>query len=272
MSKRERAQRLERFSLRHGAMKRLVVFTVLVAIACMRGAITVPLPSAGKPPRQGPSYAGFDKRDFPGLQSMQVWYATSPYEWVGYYLPSPCYTGAAWTGNRAALIQQGWGLAVLYVGAQASPRCPTDVASASQGTIDADDAISVATSDGFPEGTTIFLDVERADPYPPELDAYVRAWAARVLTKKFTPGVYAHRTNAQTLYESLTAIYSAANDVRQPPMWIANSTGFDLTKRPEDSGFPFASVWQYPSDASETYGGITFRIDRNIALMRSPSG
>ena len=270
-------------------MRHLAIVAAFATISCARVVAPVLTPGA-KPPRPGSAFPGFDKRDFPGLQSMQIWYATSPYEWVGYYLPSPCYNGAAWTGNRAALIAQGWGLALLYVGMQAPrtaaaiadsaraaanappTRCSTNTLSASQGTLDADDAVNVAAADGFPEGTTIFLDVEPANPYPPELDAYVRAWAARVLARKFTPGVYAHRTNAQTLYESLTAVYSAANDVRQPPMWIANSTGFDFAKAPSESGFPFTLIWQYPSDANETYGGVTFRIDRNISLTRSPSG
>jgi hypothetical protein len=247
---------------------------------------------ATKPPRPGAAFPGFDKRDFPGLRDMQVWYATSPFEWVGYYLPSPCYAGLAWTGNRRALIEQGWGLAVLYVGLQAPraasmttdtsasaaataappTRCSQNTISASQGQIDADDAVDVAAADGFPEGTAIFLDVERADPYPAELDAYVRAWVTRVLARKFTPGIYGHRINAQQLFAVQAAVYAAAGDPRQPPFWVANSIGFDLGKSPGDSGFPFASVWQTPSDSSETYGGVRFRIDRNVSSTRSPSG
>jgi hypothetical protein len=283
----------ECFSLNGREMKRLPIVALLAVMSCARGvAVSVPQPGDArpgtKPPRLGASFPGFDKRDFPGLRDMRVWYATSPYEWVGYYLPSPCYSGMTWAGNRGALIDQGWGLAVIYVGLQAPKaasvtpdtsasaapptRCSQNTLSTSQGRIDADDAVDVAAADGFPEGATIFLDVERADPYPAELDTYVRAWVARVLARKFTPGIYAHRTNAQSLFDSQKAVYAAAGDARQPPFWVANSTGFDLAKSPADSGFPFASVWQNPSDSSETYGGVKFRIDQNVSSTRSPSG
>jgi hypothetical protein len=143
--------------------------------------------------------------------------------------------------------------------------------SAEQGRLDADDAANVAAADGFPEGTTIFLDVERADPYPAELDAYVRAWVTRMLERRFTPGIYGHRINAEALFASQKAVYNAAGDTREPPFWVSNSQGFDLSKSPSESGFPFATVWQNPSDANETHGGVTFRIDSNVSTRKSPS-
>lgn len=269
-------------------MKRIVLIALFGVMSCARVAtVGIPRPSdpgtVTKPPRPGAAFPGFDKRDFPGLAQMQTWYATSPYEWVGYYLPSPCYSGIAWTGNRQQLIDQGWGLAVLYVGLQATrtaptsastsavTRCSTNTLSADQGRLDADDAVNVAAADGFPEGTTVFLDVERADPYPPELDAYVRAWVQRVLERKFTPGIYGHRINAESLFNSARVVYRAAGDTREPPFWVSNSQGFDLGKLPAESGFPFATVWQNPSDRNETHGGVTFRIDSNVSARKSPS-
>lgn len=268
-------------------MRALVLATLLAACAPVppRPSAT-PTPGGGKPPRPGASFPGFDKRDFPTLQQMQVWWNSSPYVWVGYYLPSPCFSGVAWTGNRAALMQQGWGLAVLYVGLQAprsaartdttvatdstraaaqASRCSQNTLSAQQGASDGDDAVNVAQADGFPEGTTIFLDVERADPYPAALDTYVRAWAGRVLARRYVPGVYAHRINAAAVQASLSAVYAASGDTRQPPLWVASGQGFDLAKLPSESGFPGALIWQNPSDASETWGGVTFRIDSNVS-------
>lgn len=284
-------------------MRHIALFALVGAMSCARtGTVVIPQPGdarpATKPRVDGAAFPGFDKRDFPGLGPMQTWYDTSPYEWVGYYLPSPCYAGAAWTGNRRQLVEQGWGLAVLYVGLQAPraaaragdtatssvtaaataaaagnpTRCSQNTLSADQGRIDADDAVNVAAADGFREGTTIFLDVERAEPYPAALDAYVRAWVARVLERRFTPGLYGHRINAETLFASQRAVYRAAGDLREPPFWVANSQGFDLRKSPSESGSPFAAVWQNPSDANETHGGVTFRIDSNVSLTRSPSG
>jgi hypothetical protein len=281
-------------------MNRIAGFALLTVMSCAPGAgpgIGVPRPADSrpvtKPQRPGAAFPGFDKRDFPGLGQMQTWYATSPYEWVGYYLPSPCYSGVAWTGNRQQLTDQGWGLALLYVGLQAPrtsaitadttrpapaaaaappTRCSLNTLSADQGRVDADDAVNIAAADGFAAGTTIFLDVERADPYPAALDAYVRAWIERVLERGFTPGIYGHRINAQALFNSATAVYRATGNTREPPFWVSNSQGFDLSKSPTESGFPFATVWQNPSDANETHGGVTFRIDSNVSTRKSPSG
>ena len=272
-------------------MKRAAAFILFALLSCARGtSVTVPQPTGvGKPPRPGTASPGFDKRDFPGLSQMQIWWATSPYEWVGYYLPAPCYAGVAWTGNRQQLQLQGWGLAVLYVGMQqprasarpadttqaaiaaAPTRCSTNTLSAEQGRLDADDAVSVVVADGFAEGTTVFLDVERTMQYSEALDAYVRAWVGRVLELRFTPGIYGHRINAESLFSSQRAVYRAAGDPRDPPFWISNSQGFDLTKAPAESGFAFATIWQNPSDANQTYGGVTFRIDSNVSTRKNPS-
>lgn len=235
------------------------------------------------------SAPGFDKRDFPTLAEMQTWMRESPYVWVGYYLPSPCFAGRAWVGNRAQLEQQGWGLAVLYVGQQApnsammtgaaatpsgdgpARNCGRNPLTTAQGSTDGDDAANIAAADGFPPGTTIFLDVERSDPMPPALDTYVRGWLDRVLARGYLAGIYAHKVNADALSASQRAAYAARNDARRPPFWVVNSIGFELGKPPAASGYPYATIWQNPTDANETWGGVTFRIDRNVATSRSPS-
>src|SRR5687768_5541854 len=102
-------------------MKLAASILLLGLISCARGA------GVGTPPRPSASFPGFDKRDFPSLAQMQTWKANSPYQWVGYYLPSPCFSGAAWIGNRQQLVDQGWGLALLYVGMQA-PRAVANTA------------------------------------------------------------------------------------------------------------------------------------------------
>jgi hypothetical protein len=290
---------LEQNSLKASAMSRIVAFALLAVVSCARTGVPggAPLPGTpmAKPRVNGAGVPGFDKRDFPGLSQMQIWWDRSPYEWVGYYLPSPCYSGVAWTGNRRQLMDQGWGLAVLYVGLQAPrpsapsapsvatpdstaaasvapTRCSTNTLSAEQGRLDADDAVNLAAADGFPENTVIYLDVERADPYPAELDTYVRSWIRRVRERRFVPGIYAHRLNAETLFNSARDVYREFGDSSSPPFWVSNSQGFEITKAPSASGFPFATIWQNPSDANETHGGVTFRIDGNVATKKNPSG
>src|SRR5438105_637177 len=102
-----------------------IVATLLIAVAslsCRSQPIrTTPCcsPISKKLDRADGSFPGFDKRDFPGLDKMKTWMDESPYVWVGYYLPAPCFAGKPWTGQNVKLAAQGWGLAVLYVGQQA---------------------------------------------------------------------------------------------------------------------------------------------------------
>lgn len=66
-------------------------------------------------------HLGFDTYAYPGDEAMRAWRDEegSPYEWVGYYLPSaPCHKGDTWEGKRQTLSDMGWGLAVVYVGQQ----------------------------------------------------------------------------------------------------------------------------------------------------------
>jgi len=66
----------------------------------------------------GASHLGFDTNVYPGDRAMRAWKKFGEYEWVGYYLPAPCHKDDSWSGTRARLLQQGWGLAVIYVGQQ----------------------------------------------------------------------------------------------------------------------------------------------------------
>lgn len=206
----------------------------------------------------------------------------SPYVWVGYYLPSPCFAGAAWTGNRAALEAQGWGLAMLFVGQQApgatpnsgragAPDCGRKPLTTVQGEMDGEQAVAIAGADGFATGSTIFLNVERAEPFPSGLGDYVRGWSRRVLERGFVAGIYAHKLNAETVSRIQREAFTAAGVSATPPFWVANSVGFALGKSPSESGYAFTTVWQNPSDASETWGGVTFRVDQNVAAKRYPS-
>jgi hypothetical protein len=171
---------------------------------------------------------------------------------------------------------------MLYVGQQApgaagpataaaGPDCGVKPLTHEQGGLDGDQAVAIATGDGFPAGSTIFLDVERADPFPQALGDYVRGWITRVLSRGYLPGVYGHKLNADLLSQIQKAAFNAAGVTATPPFWVANSVGFELGKTPAQSGYSFATIWQTPSDASETWGGVTFRIDRNVAAKANPS-
>ncbi len=70
-------------------------------------------------------HPGFDTGEYPGDDAMRAWRGgNSPYEWSGYYLPSPCHPDTGWSGKRETLTAMGYGLAVLYVGQQTWGRKP----------------------------------------------------------------------------------------------------------------------------------------------------
>jgi hypothetical protein len=243
-------------------------------------------------PAPAGSHPGFDTSIYPGDAAMRTWSTASPYRWVGYYLQAPCHRDASWMGKRATLQGMGWGMGLLYVGQQTwdgvqqlapswnvmgadaggSVTCSRELLSAEQGTAEAADAVRKTAGEGFPNGTVIFLDVERMETIPPRMQAYYRAWIRGVLADgRFRPGVYAHRFNAVALHAAAREVYAAAGTPGAPEFWIAGGSGFSLERHPTDVGFDFASVWQGALDISETWGGVRLRIDANVARERSPS-
>ncbi|HEX7239252.1 MAG TPA: hypothetical protein VF263_03220, partial [Longimicrobiaceae bacterium] len=80
-----------------------------------------------------------------------------------------------------------------------------------------------------------------------------------------------HRENASALYTLAQAAYLHAGRNAMPPFWVTGGTGFALDQPPTAVGLPFARVWQGALDVDRTWGGVTLRIDENVASQRSPS-
>lgn len=234
---------------------------------------------------------GFDTRTYPGDGVMQQWFGSSPYRWVGYYLPAPCHPRSTWTGRRQALDAMGWGFAVIYIGEQdwsavtnpprgpgdtadgAAPRCTHANLTAEQGTADGADAAASVAEEGFAPGTTVYLNVERVDTVSAALEAYVRAWVAAVhAAGTARPGLYVHRDNAKRLAAAASAELAARGAAGDVPLWVAAPGRFRLDARPADSGVAEADIWQGSFNVRETWGGATLTIDANIARTASPSG
>lgn len=258
---------------------------LLAATGCTRAG-TLPLPSPPTGPVAVPGvHPGFDTSLYPGEAAMRAWWGSSPYRWVGYYLASPCHRDASWMGARPALQRIGWGTAILYVGQQAfegaAPNdtlpperivCSNTLLTAERGRADARDAVAKAAAEGFPAGSTLFLDVERMQQLPPAMVIYYQAWQDEVLRDlRYRPGTYAHRLNAGELYALAQTAYLRAGRRDAPPFWVSGGAGFGLERPPAGSGFPFATVWQGALDTHRTHGGVTLRIDENVATLPSPS-
>ena len=285
----------------------LPALLALAAAACSAGPpATSPAPEAA-PVRAYAAHPGFDAYYYPGDAALRAWRApASPYRWVGFYLPAPCHRETSWSGKRAAIEALGWGIAVLYVGQQtwegqaqvapaapppgadtvrvpgdsaavpagppAAPACAPSQLTAARGAADGADAAARAATEGFAARTTIFLDVERMERVPAAMEQYVRAWVRAVAADgRYRAGLYAHTRNVAALHDLVRAELAAAGAPATVPVWVASSAGFDLVKRPEEVGHPFATVWQGAFDLTETWNGVTLRVDANVAATPSPS-
>jgi len=249
---------------------------VLVTTAGCAPVLTLPTPRTA-------SFPGFDAWRYPGDDLMAAWYGTSPYQWVGYYLESPCHRSASWMGRRQTLNGIGWGIAVIYVGQQLfegevpaeiteTTLCSPLLLTAQQGRIDGEDAIAKALREGFPFGSLIYLDVERMERIPPSMIEYFQSWIATVQADgRFVPAVYSHRSNAAALYAMAQRVAIDAGRTESVSFWVAGGSGFSLDLPPQAVGLPFADIWQGVLDTNRTWAGRTLNVDENVANRRSPS-
>jgi hypothetical protein len=276
-------------------------------VACEASRISETIPGAGSDAK---GYPGFDIANYPGSAALQAWrFPSSPYYWVGYYLAAPCHRDTTWMGTRPTITGLSWGTAVIYVGQQDWSAIPTripeplvgldrpslshrvdapDLASSSQGAtavtcsasllsvnqgaLEGADAVDKTAHEGFPLGTTIFLDVEYVTAVSQPLLDYYKSWIQGVLADgRFRPGVYMAKSNAAALYQSALAAYAALSRTGSPSFWIASSTGFSMNRHPTDVGLSYAAVWQGQFDVSESWNGRALVIDIDVATLPSPS-
>ncbi len=226
------------------------------------------------------SHAGLDTGSFPGLNLLARWFGHCPYTWLGYYLNSPCHTASRykpWMGNWRSLVQQGWGLAILFVGYQANG-CGSDDLSRGVGESHGTATISLmGKAEGFANGCTVFLDVEFFEsPIPAPMSDYICGWIRALLDDgRFKPGIYCHTRNANEIFLSCEQEFAAAGRPDGRPLfWVTHPTiDFDLaTSNPSDSGVAFADIWQGRANSTETYNDAPLLLDENVSLVGNPSG
>ncbi len=229
----------------------------------------------------GTVLAGFDTRAYPTDQAMAWLRQNSNLAWVGYYLyPAPSRNvasngGSSWMGHFFTLAAQGWAVAPIYIGEQDPAHESQDPGNSSnpstaKGMADgnsaetnylglANSAVPLLIQEGFPIGTTVYLDIETSGAQSqPELD-YISAWCSAVRAAGYIPGIYC----------LASAFASIATVEPNAPFWIANpinpspgGTPFP-TMDPSGSGVSSATAWQY-----QTAPGYTIAIPTPIL----PSG
>lgn len=216
-------------------------------------------------------YYGMDVSQYPGDDLMQAWWNDSPFYYTGFYLaPTWQHPDTSWMDKRQVLVNQGWGFMPIYVGLQAG----SSNLNAAAGAADADEAVNLAASAGFPSQTTIFLDVETSFPLTGDYLAYINAWANEVQSKNmgnrsYKAGIYCYVGNADQIRNALSgdAEFWVAS-------WLAHDTAYSLPSpmlNPADSGASVAHEWQFVGEDSITYGGYPIIVDASTSIYSDPS-
>jgi hypothetical protein len=209
-------------------------------------------------PADAPTYLGFDANDYPGDAALPVLKQT--FSFAGYWLnPPPGEEPGehvnSWAGKREAMLQNGFGLLVLFNG-RWERELKTPEHASSLGASDAKAAVEAAQREGFSRGTIIFLDQEEGGNMTPVQIAYLLAWFDGVIGAHFGAGVYCSGMPANASDEdpgiaaedihtqaaTRRISYFVYNDACPPaPGCVYGKTA----PAPSASGVKFAIAWQY---------------------------
>jgi hypothetical protein len=227
---------------------------------------------------------GFDKCTAATAAQMQIWWDNSPFYDANIYISGrnrgctqPQLT-ASWVDTVAA---QGWGLIPTIVGYQ-SPcsTCTTcarhssdAVTAEQQGRGEADIAIADANALGLTQGTVLYYDMERYDDTSgtgacsTPTKAFLKGWTDRLHELGYISGVYGSPTNAVGDWLSIPAasrmdaVWLARWD-NVPSVWVYSSPSPVV---PNTAWANHQRIKQWQAPHNETWGGVTFNIDGNIA-------
>jgi hypothetical protein len=107
------------------------------------------------------------------------------------------------------------------------------------------------------------------------MEGYVRGWIGAMLDDgSMQPGLYCAKVNANELLAAVQPEYDARELSGRPAFWIVSigNPVFTIgTSTPDQSGVPFADLWQGHINTSEQHGGVALRIDQNVATNSDAS-
>ena len=219
-----------------------------------------------------PGHAGFDISGFPGAAEMSWLRQNTNLVWCGYYLgPAPSHGGTSWMGQRATLAGQGWGIAPLYVGQQVTGPGSHN-SSLAQGHVDGSDAVTLLRAEGFPAGSSVYLDLENGPPFVQAQQDYVAGWVDTVKGAGFQPGVYCSHLLAE-------AVHALRSDARIWAFKVSTNAPHPVpgTNFPDDhpagSGYTGAFIWQLGQNCQITLPGAplsSLTVDLDSAVTPDP--
>mgnify|MGYP003336294997 CR=1 FL=1 len=225
---------------------------------------------------------GFDKCTAATSSQMQTWWDSSPYYDANIYISgrnrgcTQAQLTSTWINNVST---QGWGLIPTIVGYQ-SPcssctsclKHSSDSTTAEQeGRAEADIAITDASALGLSQGTVLYYDMERYDDTSgtgacsTPTKAFLKGWTDRLKERGYISGVYGSPTNATNDWLNLPA------QSRPDAVWLARWDNvmsvwtFTSTPVPDSAWSNHQRIKQWKAPFNDTWGGVTFNIDGNIA-------
>jgi hypothetical protein len=227
---------------------------------------------------------GFDKCTAATVSQMQTWWDNSPLYDVNIYFSgrnrgcTQALLTAAWVDQ---VSKMGWGLIPTVVGYQAPCTSSTTTAKLSfdaavaetQGRGEADIAITDANNLGLTQGTVLYYDMERYDETAATpgcrtaVKAFLKGWTDRLKERGYISGVYGSPTNAvadwTTIPEAsrMDAVWLARYD-NVPSVWYYAPPSPAI---PDGFWMNHQRIKQWQGPHNETWGGVTFNIDGDIA-------
>lgn len=225
---------------------------------------------------------GFDKCTNGTVAQMRLWWDNSYFFDANIYMSgrnrgcSQTLT-AAWVDQVSAM---GWGLIPTIVGYQ-SPcsvcttcqKHSTDpVTAETQGRGEADIAVADANTIGLTVGSILYYDMERYDETVStpgcrvSTTAFLKGWTERVRELGYVSGTYGSPRNAIDDWQfmppasRMDAVWMARWD-NIPSVW----TYVSFANFPNNVWANSQRIKQWQAPHNETWGGVTFNIDGNIA-------
>lgn len=229
---------------------------------------------------------GFDKCQAGSIAQMQTWWNTSHFFDTNIYFSGRARAcpNQPFTNNPAwidAVSAQGWGLIPTVVGYQAPCSSSSTVhkfsidpvTAETQGRGEADIAAADAASIGLTAGSVLYYDMERYDETAATVGcrtaavAFLKGWTERIRQLGYVSGVYGSPSNAvpdwypMPAASRMDAIWMARYD-NVMSVWVYNSPSPAF---PADAWVNHQRIKQWQGPHNETWGGVTFNIDGNIA-------
>ncbi|NJC12878.1 hypothetical protein F4558_002704 [Micromonospora profundi] len=249
-------------------------------------ATSAPTSTAVAPMAVGPQPGTFTGRGFdtctaPSQAAMDTWRTSSPYGAIGIYISGDSRTcsqpnlTATWVANQT---NNGWRLLPIELGYQApcgtrAPKMSADPTTArSQGVSAANRSANAAQALGIGSASTIYNDIEQ---YPSNAScraavlSFLSGWVEQLHARGYLAGMYSSGSSG---IKDVCDAYGNPSYTRLDQIWIGWWNGVADTRAgsycPDSYYANQQRVHQYAGDVTETWGGVTMKIDRNYLDVR----